>query len=643
MTGASSPEDGTSLASLLELLDRGVAPPALEDLLASQGTEAPNPRVAAALRRVNNSLWEARRREALLRTLHATATDLTATRDVEEILSAIVRRTRSLMGTDMAYISLNDDERQQTYIRMADGVATAAYRAIRMPLRTGVLGEVAHGASPVQSQDYLADDTFAHLPEVDDAVAAEGVKAIMGVPLRVSGTVIGALLVANRYPHVFSSEDVAFAESIGTHAAVALENARIFSEMGDALSALDEARTRNLEHLQALQDLVRLDKVLTAALLESKSVERIVPLLAEFLHAHVAVFDATGTLIAGSKDGVIAGGSEGVREAAARSAASRAAVELSVADEPWTLVAATAGAERLGAVLVSGPLPASTALVERSAVYVSILLLFEQVVLDTEDHQQHELIDDILAPQADHGPATRRRVSQYGLMPDGPWCVHNVDVPDEQRYKALVVLRSHLHGRAGLVSLHDGHLCVVTQGEVAVADGREALKALQAVGVTASIGSSGPVDGLAGVRRGHRYAQAIVRALEVLGRKGEAADLANLGTAGILLGLSDQRLAQDFVEVQLGPVLEYDRYRNSELALTAWTFLDTGSSLASTAERLSVHPNTVRQRLERIDKLLGADWRKGSRVLDSHVALRMWRLRTAGTVEEPADAASEAP
>ncbi|MEV4730091.1 GAF domain-containing protein [Saccharopolyspora sp. NPDC049426] len=643
MTGANSPQDDKGVPALLELLDKGIAPLELENVLASHRTGTEDPRAAAALRRVNNSLWEARRREALLRTLHETATDLTAIRDVEAILSAIVRRTRSLMGTDMAYISLNDDSRRQTYIRMADGVTTAAYRAIRMPLGAGVLGKVARGASPAQTEDYLTDETFIHIPEIDDAVAGEGVKAIMGVPLRASGTLIGALLVANRHRHTFSNDDVAFVESIGAHAAVALENARAFSEMGEALSALDEARSRNLEHLQALQGLVRLDEVLTAALLESKSVEKIVPLLAEFLRSDVAVVDAAGTLITSSRDGLIVDDITGIQQAAARSANSRGAVELSVAGQPWTLVAATAGSECLGALLVAEPMPPSTALVERSAVYLSILLLFEQVVLDAEEHQQRELIDDMLAERSDHGPALRRRVSQYRLTPDGPWCVHIVDVAVEQRYRALVVLRTYLHERSGLVSLHEGHLCLVTPGEVALLDGQGALKALKAADVTATIGCSGPVNGLAGVRRGHRYAQAIVNALEVLGREGEAADLTHLGTAGILLGLSDRRLAQDFVEFQLGPILDYDRHRNTDLTFTAWTFLDTGSVLAPTAQRLKVHLNTVRQRLERIDQLLGTDWRRGSRMLDSHVALRMWRLRTAGTGEGLVQAQTEDP
>jgi DNA-binding PucR family transcriptional regulator len=34
----------------------------------------------------------------------------------------------------------------------------------------------------------------------------------------------------------------------------------------------------------------------------------------------------------------------------------------------------------------------------------------------------------------------------------------------------------------------------------------------------------------------------------------------------------------------------------------------------------------VRRRLDRLDRFLGADWRDGTRVLDVHLALRLWQL-----------------
>ncbi|VXB25253.1 hypothetical protein ARTHRO9AX_150010 [Arthrobacter sp. 9AX] len=153
------------------------------------GIQAKNllePGTAAAARSLNTRLREAGRREGLLRVLYDTATDLTGIRDVEAVLKAIVRWTRSLIGSDIAYPSLNDYTTGESYIRVTDGAATALFRNIRMPLGEGVLGAVATGEAPAQSADYLIDKTKSHLESSDAAVAAEGLqRRLHGLPVRI--------------------------------------------------------------------------------------------------------------------------------------------------------------------------------------------------------------------------------------------------------------------------------------------------------------------------------------------------------------------------------------------------------------------------------------------------------------------------
>jgi len=55
-------------------------------------------------------------------------------------------------------------------------------------------------------------------------------------------------------------------------------------------------------------------------------------------------------------------------------------------------------------------------------------------------------------------------------------------------------------------------------------------------------------------------------------------------------------------------------------------------SLVRTSERLQIHRNTVRQRLERISRLIGEDWLNNTRRLDLHLALRIWRLQASPPV-----------
>ncbi|BCW45152.1 hypothetical protein StoSoilB5_23360 [Arthrobacter sp. StoSoilB5] len=161
----------------MAMLDRGVSGAELETTL-SVWLDAGiiDQSTAAAARRLNIQLWEASRREGLLRVLYDTATDLTGIRDVEAVLKAIVRRTRSLIGSDIAYLSLNDYDSGESYVRVTDGATTALFHNIRMPLGSGVLGAVATGEAPAQSADYLLDESKSHLESSDAAVSANRTK-----------------------------------------------------------------------------------------------------------------------------------------------------------------------------------------------------------------------------------------------------------------------------------------------------------------------------------------------------------------------------------------------------------------------------------------------------------------------------------
>lgn len=134
---------------------------------------------------------DATRSRDLVRVLYDIATDLAAIRDVEAVLLAIVQRTRAITGADMAYLSLNDHATGETYIRKSDGVRTAEYRSIRMPLGTGVLGKAATGMATVATSDYLDDPSLVHLSEIDHIVRLEGVRSILGVPMNVHGRIQG--------------------------------------------------------------------------------------------------------------------------------------------------------------------------------------------------------------------------------------------------------------------------------------------------------------------------------------------------------------------------------------------------------------------------------------------------------------------
>ena len=641
--GAVPSPEGTALGRLLVLLGDGIPAEALEGQLAAmQAENLIDQSTAAAARSLNARLQEASRREGLLRVLYDTATDLTGIRDVEAVLQAIVRRTRSLIGSDIAYLSLNDYESGESYIRVTDGAATALFRNIRMPLGEGVLGAVATGEAPSQSADYLSDQTKSHLEPIDAAVAAEGVKAIMGVPLRAEGKVIGALLVADRYAHNFSSDDVTLMESIGTHAAVALENARHFTEIANALARLDQAQRQNLAHVKALEELSSLDQRLMETLASANSLPKLMLLLAESMESEVCVVSPMGETVAGFGSNPDFGNPAAL-SAAELSAKRSLPVPFAVKGRRYTVMSAVAGDQHLASLIVAGHISQDRlAVLERSALVLSAALLFERTFQDAQYRLQLELIDELLNPRSGDTEALKRRAGRFGLADNIPLVVRVVAVREDQRQRALAVLKQDAQDRPGITALHESHLCVIepparrggtdrrNRGEGGGDNGQSLVDTLKHQRIEASVGSSQVVAGFSRLPGAHAEADAVLRALQALSRTGEAADRAALGTAGMLLGAMDSPFAAQLLSAQLGPLLDYDTRRGTQLVLTAWTFLENAASGTAAAEALHIHPNTLRQRLERIDTVLGAGWRRGGRSLDIHVALRLWRLQSAG-------------
>ncbi len=115
-------------------------------------------RARAAALRVRAVLDRSRRREAELSALFDTASDLALLHDLSAVLEAIVRRARTLLDADVAYMTLHDEDRGDTYMRVTDGSVSAHFQHVRLPMGAGLGGLVAQTATPYSTPSYSDDD-----------------------------------------------------------------------------------------------------------------------------------------------------------------------------------------------------------------------------------------------------------------------------------------------------------------------------------------------------------------------------------------------------------------------------------------------------------------------------------------------------
>ncbi|WP_345284480.1 helix-turn-helix domain-containing protein [Streptomyces gulbargensis] len=652
--------------SYLELLARGAAPEAYDRPVLLARASGAGPEVLAELEeakqlalRVRAELEGRRRREAELSALFATAHDLAGLRDLDAVLRAIVQRARALLGTEVAYLSLNDPAAGDTYMRVTEGSVSARFQQLRLGMGEGLGGLVAQTARPYVTDDYFDDARFQHTRTIDTAVRDEGLVAILGVPLTLGSQVIGVLFAADRRARVFEREQVALLGSFAAHAAVAIDTANLLAETRSALAELERANDIIREHSGVIERASEVHDRLSELVLRGGGVHDVAEAVSEVLGGTVE-FIETGT---GTEAGTAAG-----------PATERRAGGHAVRDGDAWVAAVAAGGEHLGALVLRGQPdldPVDQRTLERAALVTSLLLLARRSAGEAEQRVRGELLDDLLdAPERDRrllreraarlrtdstaphvvlaarvdragtGPASDAGARDPGSRPGTPTAGRDGTGEDGADRQRLWSAASHLAAtRHGLASARDGGtvlLLPLGPGESAADLARQTARHLggtlrEPVTVGASAPVTAPLDHPDRVAGAYAEARRCVDALRLLHRQGQGAAAEDLGFLGLLL--ADNRDIDGFVDRTLGAVLAYDRRRGTDLVRTLDAYFASGMSPARTKDALHVHVNTVAQRLERVGRLLGPDWQSPARALEIQLALRLHAL--AASVPAP--------
>ncbi|MFE2579783.1 helix-turn-helix domain-containing protein [Streptomyces sp. NPDC059378] len=628
------PSSHPAEAPFLELLARGAAVDAYEEpVLRARAAAEPAARIAAlehakllALR-VRSELEGRRRREAELSALFETAHDLAGLRDLDAVLPAIVQRARSLLGTDVAYLSLHDPARGDTYMRVTEGSVAARFQQLRLGMGEGLGGLVAQTARPYVTDDYFRDGRFQHTTTIDAGVQDEGLVAILGVPLMLGPQVIGVLFAADRRARVFEREQIALLGSFAALAAAAIDTANLLTETRSALAGLERANEIIKDRSAVIERASDIHDRLAELVLRGGGVHDVAAAVAEVLDGTVEFTESAGT-------------------PAPALEASRAEGHAVRHGKDW-IAAVTAGGELLGALVLRGHPdldPVDQRTLERAAMVTSLLLLARRSAAEAEQRVRGELLDDLLDARDRDPRLLRERATRLHADLDATHVVlaARLDGPAADADQEAAARRrlwsaaSHLAAtRHGLAAARDGGtvlLLPLVRGDTVTDLARRTARHLgTAVHEAVTVGASAAVDGLAarpdGVAAAYVEARRCLDALRLLGRTGDGAAADDFGFLGLLLA-GDRDIA-GFVDRTVGQVVAYDERRGTDLLHTLDAYFACGMSPARTKDELHVHVNTVAQRLERVGRLLGDDWQSPARVLEIQLALRLHRLSAA--------------
>ena len=606
---------------------------------------------AGALLAARDALEAAQRNEAQLTALYETAGEISSKLELETVLRAIVERARTLAGAPMAYLMLVDRGADEIFMRVTIGIASTTFSGIRLQLGAGLGGMVAQEEQPFYTSDYLNDARFTHREVVDDEVRREGIKSILGVPLKAFDAFVGVLYVADRTVRTFTRAEIDVLTSLADHAAFAIENARLYERATNALADLEQANVVIQEHVRELERAAQAHRQLSEVLLAGEGLDGAVKLMSELVDEPVVVLDEHGRplavagrpadafgrkLAASGLDGAVPDDElravlAGLGELMSGGLPTRPPAR----KKPRLVEPIVAGAELLGSVWVETRPEAAEEeryLIEQAIRVVGLELLRERSILEAERRMRHELLDELLAARAAEDSILARRAASLGvdlgeahrLVVAGVSAAGGSGSAERAKERAVAMLRAH--DWCAFAGGSAGRVVALARGEADLdADLRALVADAKASSAQARVVVSALCERPADYRAEFVAADRVLRVLPAA-LPDPIVDLDRVRFLPLLFREGGEEEVRRFADTRLGPVLALREPQRGELLRTLATYFQASGSAARTAAGLHVHVNTVYYRLQRLRALLGPDFASPFRALDLQIALLAERL-----------------
>jgi GAF domain-containing protein len=182
--------------------------------------------------RVEDRTSELSRRASQLEAVASVARTIAFVQDLDVLLPTITRLVSQRFGFYHVGIFLLDAQRKYAVLRAANsaGGQRMLDRQHQLPLdEHSIVGYAMSRGEARVALDVGTDSVHFNNPDLPET------RSEMAIPLRVAGKVIGALDVQSTEINAFSEEDVNVLSTLADQIAIAIENARLFSETKKAL------------------------------------------------------------------------------------------------------------------------------------------------------------------------------------------------------------------------------------------------------------------------------------------------------------------------------------------------------------------------------------------------------------------------
>jgi sugar diacid utilization regulator len=606
------------------------------------------------------------------------------TDDVDSILTLITRKTRQFLDSDTSHIILFDKKSNELYVKAHSGIITEEFKRLRAPAGEGLAGWVFREKKPVICTDYAADPRRSLF--FLDGVEKEGLRQLLGVPLFVDGEVGGVLFSCNRSPlATFSAKHVELASAFANLASVALQNARLYSEQRKTLAKLKVLNEQLSDSNQLLRQAGAIHEQFIMMELRGGGAATIASTLTELISNPVVVEDRHGELLAISgynrytdsklkKDIIsisiynLAKVNPWIKEKLKLLTKEKQHLWISRTDKANPIkrrlvIPILVGHELLGYIsgLEVGRKLGNLDIVatQYAALVLALDMMKQKAVFEAEQRAKGDLLSSLLSGDYDSEEQLLKRASYLGYDLTGPRraMVVRIDnlpyseaTPTSDENGRGIILDQLLHAiHRSLSSVSPQSIAVMQNDEIVVLavceDSHEEFSAGSIAGrlasaikqapkqiareLTASVGIGCVCLKLEDYGKSYSEARKALDLAKWAGKRDEIVPLGALGIYGLLFEPHNYKKLLDFSQEILDPLVRHDQKHTSSLVKTLSTFFNSNCSPKETVSYLSIHKNTLRQRLERIQELCKVNLRDADDKFALQLALKVRELKNS--------------
>jgi signal transduction histidine kinase len=191
--------------------------------------------------------------ESRLAALYRVSNMMGTSLDLDDVLTQVMDAVIGLTGAERGFLMLKDQDTEDWRLRAARNFSQESLGSNDMEVSQTVLNTVMAGGQGVVTTDAQTDPRFSG----QDSVVFYSLRSIMCSPLMARGVMIGAIYVDNRIKKaLFKQQDLDLLNAFASQAAIAIENARLYTRTDQALAM----------RVAELETLTQIDRELNAHL-----------------------------------------------------------------------------------------------------------------------------------------------------------------------------------------------------------------------------------------------------------------------------------------------------------------------------------------------------------------------------------------